>query len=279
MELTGAKLIAELENGYIQVLFDHCRSLFKRCYLPSHDHHHHMRVWQYSKKLLLLSRYAGNYITRKNILSLMLAAFFHDTGLTKTMSEEHGKESRQICRSFLDSNPDLFPCDTEDALNAIEMHDIKELCFSAGNSSGPDTLKLLSICDDIDAYGALGVLRYAEIYHLRGITMEELSEKVIKNMTSRFMLLTSQDWIPGTFFALHKKRFYYALSFFRSLNMYKAQEKETPVNLEIINLYMNEIYLKRREITAFPELLNNSRVLSKKEFSRHLMMDLQNQIY
>ena len=117
--------ISNTEKHLLPLLFNHCRLLFSDYHLPSHDHHHHMRVWSFARELICELSYLEVYLNRNEISLLMLSVFFHDTGLTRTLDENHGCQSRKMCEKFLEENYDIFSYDTTEALNAIELHDKK----------------------------------------------------------------------------------------------------------------------------------------------------------
>lgn len=208
-------------------------------------------------------------------MPLMLSAFFHDTGLTITLSEKHGVESRKICQNFLAENPEMVFPNVNQALSAIEFHDQKEPEMSSLTSSETSTLKLLSICDDIDAYGAIGVLRYAEIYLLRGISIASLPGRVIKNLSSRFNHISSQDWIPEMFLAKHRSRYHYAIKFYQVMQKQQIARDKSQFNSQILESYMTDVYYGKMGIPDFAGSIINDGNPVKKEFATVLFNDLK----
>ncbi len=173
--------ISAAEAKYKSRLTDECRKLFIASPMPSHDHLHHIRVWN-NAALILEKLYESGILTDPLMAEkAIIAAFFHDTGLTKTPDAEHGKQSRLICEEYL-SGTELTEKDKEEILDAVERHDDKD--YPA--ASDPASLAaIISVADDIDAFGCTGISRYAEIYSLRGIPVNEMAEKIIANATSR----------------------------------------------------------------------------------------------
>ncbi len=275
MNSAEKKCFTDMERKYVPVLLDHCISHFSGKHLPSHDHLHHLRVWCYARDLLLKSQGICENLTKKEVLLLMLAVFFHDTGLTKTLSEDHGIESRKICQNFLTNNPEMFSFDADQALQAIEFHDQKESEIALVTKSKMNILKLLSICDDIDAYGAIGILRYAEIYLLRGLSFASLPGRVIKNMSCRFNHISSQNWIPGLFLAKHEARYHYAIKFYQEMGEEMFSEDKNQNNRKILESYMNEVYRGKKNIFEYADSIKNSNNLIKKEFASNLINDLK----
>jgi len=65
----------------------------------------------------------------------------------------------------------------------VEKHDDKE--YQA--LSDPSSLAaVISVADDMDAFGQTGIERYKEIYAMRGIPENEMPRKIISNVMSRF---------------------------------------------------------------------------------------------
>jgi hypothetical protein len=94
----------------------------------------------------------------------------------------HGQYSRNICKTFLkENNPQNK--DYDDVLETIENHDIKDY---SGNRTFNELHTILSAADDLDAFGFIGIYRYAEIYLLRGVNHGEIGKLIIENATKRF---------------------------------------------------------------------------------------------
>jgi len=143
----------------------------------------------------------------------IIASFFHDTGLTQNPGADHGRESRQICNAFL-SKSDLDDKEKEEILDAVEKHDDKN--YPA--ASDPASLAaILSVADDMDAFGCTGISRYAEIYLLRGIPVNEMSVKVIANATSRFNHLAETFKIFPDLVEEQRKRAETLIAYYKNL--------------------------------------------------------------
>ncbi len=225
----------------------------------------------------LLSELWGNGIklNENDISLLMLATFFHDTGLTKTLDKDHGTESHLLCQDFLNRNPSLFPFDVSPALHAIELHDKKEPQLPFGGNHCMDILPILSVCDDADAYGPAGVLRYAEIYLLRGITVDALPDRVLKNMAYRFNFLLAQKWIPEKFMLRHHARYRYAEKYYKAIKENRELGKKDTVRFEIIDSYMKQVYYGNTGFMEFAASLNESTDKTKNDFGSKLFAELQ----
>jgi hypothetical protein len=265
--------IKTAETEYLEILYNYIKALFAGTFLPSHDHVHHSRVWLFAVDLLSRLSENGIEFSSQDTANLMLAVFFHDSGLTRTLKEDHGKESRKICGQFLSGHPQLFQHDTSPALDAIEMHDDKSY-LSAINPEMPDILSILSVCDDADAYGAIGVVRYAEIYQLRGIATEALPRLVLDNIRRRFDFFSSLPWIPAPFFNLHKERFDFACNFFEVM-IKEGCSSHHDANKIIIDRYMDRVMSGSIEIESFASSLEAEENTYIKSFGKLLGDELK----
>ena len=167
-------------------MFSHCKDLFSKVFLPSHDHLHHHRVWEFAKSILYAQRENGLTVSAELIDQLIIAVFFHDTGLTITADERHGQESRKLCEAYFRDHAVPTPPELESILQAIEHHDDKSYHTDGGSRTVPGLLQILSGADDLDALGRIGIYRYAEIYQLRGIPNEEIPGRVLGNVRDRY---------------------------------------------------------------------------------------------
>jgi hypothetical protein len=207
------ELIKSAEEKYKATLEEHCRLLFSKVGMPSHDHLHHARVWNYAKELLIQlidAEMIDDYLIADKAI---IASYFHDTGLTVNSGPDHGKESSKICSIFLKSQ-NTIPGFSEDILNAIERHDDKH--YTSG--SDPASLaSIVAVADDMDAFGHAGVLRYWEIYSLRGITMADMPDMIIANAETRFSHLKSTYNMFPELVSEQKERLDILTSFYSSL--------------------------------------------------------------
>ena len=125
----------------------------------------------------------------------MIASFFHDLGMAQSPREDHGRLGRELCQSWFSERGHNPPAGMESILEAIEWHDTKEARIYPKAGSPPGILGILSVADDLEAMGIIGIYRYAEIYLLRGIPMAHLGTRVLENAEKRIRNLTS----PGIF--------------------------------------------------------------------------------
>lgn len=206
--------IVEAENKWLIRLYNYCQNLFSNKNIPSHDHTHHLRVWEYSKEIIqaLDSAHEVNY---ELIESCLIASIFHDTGLTITLDENHGFESRKICEKYFSENNIETLENFEIILNAIEKHDDKN--YKHSHPSPNSVLSIICNADDLDAFGKIGVIRYAEIYLLRGINLNELPDSVIGNLDKRFFNFEKIYKDFSELYEKHKIRYLITRRFFEEL--------------------------------------------------------------
>lgn len=206
--------ISLIENKYLSTFSDYCQLLFSNTHIPSHDHTHHLRVWNYSKEILLAI--SGDYTIDESLIqSCLIASMFHDTGLTQNLSPNHGTESRKICNDFFNERNIPKPEKFDEILTAIERHDDKD--YKSNNSSPEDLLSIICNADDLDAFGRIGVVRYTEIYLLRGININELPTLVIQNLDKRFLNFERTYKSFTDFYEKHKERYLITRKFFQEL--------------------------------------------------------------
>jgi len=180
------KLTSPIKNKTGKTLKPELENFFSRHYpaetLRSHGLDHHRRVWEYAKELLKYKESDGLCFDRTFIQKLMIGCYLHDIGMSIDPGIRHGRHSRELCKRFL-KDQNLKETDYQDLLQAVESHDDKEYSGSAGN----DMLStLLTIADDLDAFGETGISRYLEIYRERGIEKEILGKAICENAEKRF---------------------------------------------------------------------------------------------
>ncbi|NYZ79514.1 HD domain-containing protein [Candidatus Micrarchaeota archaeon] len=158
-------------SKWLYALSEECRREFKGRRMESHDLNHSMRVWKNAEKL-------GKEFNA-DMEVLVAAVFLHDVGVAHTNDLKHGKESARIARKALERIG--FPeGKISSALEAIEQHDdVKKQRKSLES-------KILFDCDNMDAFGAVGVFRYLDIYAKRGWGIREIAEHVCENVKERF---------------------------------------------------------------------------------------------
>lgn len=204
--------ILSAETRFLRKLEEYFLFVFPEKKLESHGLNHHRRVWAYAKELML---YPGtDPLSDAEILpgKMIIAAYMHDIGMSLDAGPRHGLHSRNLCENFLRDN-NLPSAGFSDLLDAIENHDDKEYLTSQVNNP---LLQILSVADDLDAIGYIGIYRYLEIYLLRGVKYEVLGDHIIKNVSGRYNNLANIYGDQPGFIARHQPRFEAIIEFFNS---------------------------------------------------------------
>ncbi len=224
-QIALSKLIGSIESEYLKMTMDFVTMIFRAQHLPSHDAVHHLRVWKFAKQYLLMKENQDK--VNKDILTgIFFSCFFHDTGMSVTLDKNHGRESRRIFEEFSGNVlKTQLPLHDEIA-KAIEMHDEKEAIAmqTAGYKRPSDILRILTICDDLDAYGAIGVLRYTEIYLIRDIPEQEIPAKVVENVKFRADFFGNSTVGLPLFREIHEPRIRFIRDFFNKAQIYGSKE-------------------------------------------------------
>jgi HD superfamily phosphodiesterase len=273
MNLTASIESAELR--FRQILEDFFVSVFNEQNLHSHGINHHRRVWSYAREILLLPPLTDNTLPSCDPEKLIIASYMHDIGMSADPGPRHGKKSRELCNKFLESQ-NLNLTDFNDLLECIENHDNKDYTSALPAN---DLLRILSLADDLDAFGFTGIYRYCDIYITRGKVAVELGSLIRENATGRFENFTKAFQGDNDYIQKHRKRFEVLDDFFLNYNKQAEQydfETFNPsgycglVQLFILkikkNLSINDFFLQADKFshdTIIESYLNGL----KKEFS------------
>ncbi len=214
---TTERLIRNAEAKWLEPLQSKCREIFKVTHLPSHDELHHNRVWNHAKELLLQLAKDGTVMNEKDIEKLIIAVFFHDTGMSSTMQKDHGKISRKIAKDFL-KDKNFSPFELDEILDAVEHHDQKDYKTPETQKPSYTLQALLNISDDLDALSFIGAYRYAEIYLLRSIPVKDLSEAVLENLQKRFQHMKEFLSFSPNYLKAQNLRYMATRNYFKDLN-------------------------------------------------------------
>lgn len=240
-----AEKIQSAEIKYRQILEDYFTQTWGNTVLYSHDINHHRRVWHYIKELLNEINISRGDISSQIPERLLIASYHHDLGMSIDPGIRHGILSRELCKSFLKSN-DLDEQEYNDVLNAIEYHDDKEYIRTGFNSN--ELLAILSIADDLDAFGCIGIYRYLEIYLTRGIQPEIIGHEIKKNALKRYQNFESAFKNRTELIERHRKRFLVLSDFLagynRQIKDYSFNHKISPGHIKIINIITDMIQNK-----------------------------------
>jgi hypothetical protein len=220
--------IRRAEDSWLQVLVGHAEKLSRNTELLSHDHSHHIRVWNLCKSLMREVSSFSPGMDPSLVEGVLIASLFHDLGMAISIREDHGSLSRENCEQWFRQTGRDLPDRYEEILRAIELHDRKDEdiygAFEPGNT--PDILALLSVADDLEALGTIGIFRYAEIYLMRGIPLEELGTRVLDNVRIRFGKLAQACLLCPELLGKYRKEFVELCDFYEEYNL---QLKSTSV--------------------------------------------------
>ncbi len=235
------KLIITAGQQWLGRTYDYCRRCFAGHYLPSHDETHHLRVWHYARQLILLFYRDDLPPDAAEIEAHLLASLLHDTGMAETISADHGAAGRRLAARFFETLP-TPPLLAKEILRAIEKHDDKTYREEADPATPAGRiLILLSLADDLDAFGYIGVFRYYEIYTLRGLSVSNDSRKIIRNLDLRFEHMQPYLLPEDDFPARHRQRYLITRSFFEDLAGRRREDA-----LRVIRFLDEEILQPRR---------------------------------
>jgi hypothetical protein len=126
----------------------------------------------------------------------------------------HGLHSMELCKKFIRNNR-LPESDYADTLHAVENHDNKEYKNSAIRYN---LLTLLSVADDLDAFGFIGIYRYSEICLIRNISLPEIGNLILKNAEGRYKNFKRHFKFSDPLIRKHHKRFIILKKFFNQYN-------------------------------------------------------------
>ncbi len=239
-------LFKDVEDKWMDILFNYCKEQFKKVGLQSHNHLHSLRVWLNAKELFKeLQKYKID-ITLNDLEKTIHSIFFHDIGMVKTIEAEHGVISKQMYELFFHNNKPKKIEGFDEVSDAIQKHDEKEYKSWVYHKNTPqkDVLSVLCVSDDLDAFGAIGVFRYAEIYLLRGTSIKDLPQEVIRNLDSRYQNFCNLYSHLDSFTKKQKTRYGLTREFYKDLEK-ELKEKQYSKKTElgpvgVMNIMMRE---------------------------------------
>lgn len=254
--------IIQIEKEWLKPLYLHVDGLFSGTNLPSHDADHHLRVWVHCRELMLELEKAGVPIDEETIKQSLIACFFHDTGLLKDLGENHGAESKILCRLYLVDHPEFAVNNLETLLHAIEKHDDKsEKNIEANNIEEVKTThRLITTADDLDAFGYIGVFRYLEIYIKRNVDTYQIPSKIISNLKGRFNNFWQSYSFLQQYAQLQKIRYSQTLGFFANLDAQLSAKNQLPNGyVEVYNILFGFVANRQSDLTPLiSEILETS---------------------
>jgi hypothetical protein len=212
MDLTGS--IESAEKKYKQILEDFFISVYTEKYLSSHGIDHHRRVWNYAKDLIRLIPLKNNGQISRLPSEAIIACYLHDIGMSVDQGVKHGKHSRDLCKRFFAENK-IPESNWLEVLEAIEIHDNKDYI---SNASINELLTILSVADDLDAFGLTGVFRYTEIYLAREIGLDKMGYMIRENAQKRYDNFIKTFGSVDELVVKHWERYYLLDMFFTKYN-------------------------------------------------------------
>lgn len=247
------KRINKVEQQNISKLISILNAIYANVHLPSHDVNHHIRVWLHCKSMLVELQQAGLTINDTLIENALIACFFHDTGLTVNIGEEHGLQGALLFKENAHYFPTISKTSAEQIFNAIKEHDSKAI-RTTPISSPLDMIKLnrlVSTADDLDALGTIGIYRYIEIYALRQTPLQELPKKVALNLRNRFANFTNTYSSLHRFADQQKERYQTTFDFFTKLDSDIASNTEAADStISVYNFIVESLIMKKMNIES-----------------------------
>ena len=265
-------LINQAENAWLSSLYSNAEQQFSEAYLPSHDHSHHLRVWYLCKELLLEISGFNSSLDLSLVEGVLISAFFHDLGMALSSREDHGALGKELCLSWFREGNRARPDRFEEILEAIEHHDVKEKGSYAKirAAEAPRILTLLSMADDMEAFGTIGIYRYAEIYLMRKIPLSQLGDRILVNAEGRFHNLMESCKLCPVILEKHRKGYEILRNFYitynRQLQGEPHPERIMAGHLGVIN-YIRILGMEEQILPEhFPDFLENGENFVKSYF-------------
>jgi HD superfamily phosphodiesterase len=258
MDLTHT--IKSAEQQYKQILEDFFISVYDEPALPSHGITHHRRVWNMAQELLFTM---GKHNIQTNPWlprCMIIAAYLHDIGMTVSHGPRHGHHSADFCRKFLVAY-NLNVSDFPGLAEAIEGHDNKDY---TGTSTGLDLRTILSVADDLDAFGFIGIYRYLEIYGLRGVEPWLLGKGICENAGKRFNNFRNLFSFDLSLAEKHETRYKILDGFFANSVGSGDSADYTPIS-EIIS---NSVLTRRALSETIKENIKNKNIVISRFFRK-----------
>jgi len=262
------------EEKYRQILEEYFLKNWRDTPLFSHNIDHHRRVWHYAKELLTDAGRNNKIRIPFSPDKLLIACYLHDLGMAINPGDRHGIYSRELCREFI-YETGLSEYEFAGVLTAIKVHDRKE---SISTDNYPDLISFLTIADDLDAFGYIGISRYLEIYLTRGILPADIGYKIRTNALRRFGNFRSAFGNSPTLFKKHAGRFKILDDFFIN---YNKQIEEPALDFNNLSGYACVVSLVSEMINdkvasidslTFSNRYSNDPVVKK--FRKHLKSEL-----
>ena len=258
--------ISDAEDQWLEKLKLFLEALFKDTFLPSHDHSHHLRTWKAAKEILIEIAEFNVLLSDEFVEAVLLASFFHDTGIIETRGVKHGEKGKKIYLEYIAENCKKEPALHTKIASAIEMHDQKtdNLFIPFHWDKIPDLLTVVSIADDMDAMGTIGIYRYAEIYLHRSTPMNSLGMVLLNNVSTRYNNISKASSLIPSLLRKTKPKFQEIISFYDNFNQQLLTETD-PLkvfygHIGIVNYIRNFSVVGKIHPIDFPAAMENFEV-------------------
>jgi HD superfamily phosphodiesterase len=258
--------ISVAEDHWLEKLKIFLEVLFKDTFLPSHDYSHHLRTWKAAKEILLEIAEFNVQLSDEFVEAVLLASLFHDTGIIETRGIKHGEKGKNIYLKYIAENCQKEPAMHSKIASAIEMHDQKteNLFIPFHWDKIPDLLTLVSIADDMDAMGTIGIYRYAEIYLHRSTPMKSLGMVLLENISTRYNNFSKASSLVPSLLRKTKPRYQEVISFYDNFNQQLLTETD-PLkvfygHIGIVNYIRDFSIVGKIHPVNFPSALENFEV-------------------
>jgi len=257
------KKISDAESKWLEKLMLFLKDLFKDTFLPSHDQTHHLRVWKSAKEILLEIAELQIPLSYEFVEAVLLATLFHDTGIVETRGIEHGPKGKKFYLKYIAANCKKEPAMHAKIARAIEMHDQKaeNLFVPFHWDNPPDLLTVVSIADDMDALGIIGIYRYAEIYQHRSVPLKSLGIVLLENVSVRYNNFSKASTLIPSLLKKAKPKYQEIISFYDNYNQQLLTETDPLMvysgHIGIINYIRNFSVIGKIDPTDFPTTLEN----------------------
>lgn len=258
--------ILAVEASWLSKVSSFIKELFKDVYVPSHDHTHHLRTWKAAKLILKEIAEFNITISGEFVEAVLLASLFHDAGVSVTRGITHGTKSKNIYIKFIAENNAEEPALHQQIARAIELHDQKteHLFVPFHWDKTPDLLTVVSIADDMDALGIVGIYRYAEIYLHRSIPLKSLGMNILENVSIRYNSLSKASTLVPSLINMTKPKFQEILIFYDNYNQQLLSDddpyKVYSGHIGIINYIRNFSVIGKIHPLDFTKTLENFEV-------------------
>lgn len=275
------KKIALAEDQWLDTLKLFLEDHYKNTFLPSHDATHHLRTWKAAKEILLEIAEFSAKLSPDFIEAVLLASLFHDTGIIETPGIKHGEKGKSIYLKYIAENCEKEPSLHKKIASVIEKHDQKteNLFVPFYREKTPDLLTVVSIADDMDALGTIGIYRYAEIYLHRNIPLTSMGMVLLENVSTRYNHFSRASSLIPSLLKKTLPKYQEIISFYDNFNQQLLTESD-PLevfsgHIGVVNYIRNFSVIGKVHPLDIPAALENFRV---GKFVQDYFLKLKNEL-